>query len=84
MKLKHMAVIGLKDFVLVGGDTFDDIDMWMKRFETQKSYDYLADEGFEVIKISASNRETGGLIPVAKDIVSTISKGLGFVHFAGL
>ncbi len=73
-----------KRFVLVGGDTFDDIDKYVEgEIETQKSYDYLADDGFEAIKIWASNRENGGLIPVAKDIVSTISNGCGFVHFAG-
>ncbi|HEC89428.1 MAG TPA: peptidase C25, partial [Thermoplasmatales archaeon] len=39
-----------KRFVLVGGDTFDDIDKYVEgEIETQKSYDYLADDGFEAI-----------------------------------
>ena len=73
-----------KNFILVGGDTFDDSDNYVEgELETQKSFDYLEGKGFNSIKIWASNRETGGLIPESEDIVSTISDGACFVHFAG-
>jgi len=75
-----------KKFILVGGDTFEDSKtnpIPEGELETQLSYDYVAAKGYQAIKIWASNREAGGLVPEPEDIVSTISNGAGFVHFAG-
>jgi hypothetical protein len=73
-----------KTFILIGGDTFDDTQDYVEgELETQKSFDYVSGEGYQAIKIWASNRESGGLIPESDDIVSTVSSGAGFVHFAG-
>ncbi len=73
-----------KNFVLVGGDTFEDTSIIAEgEIETQKSYDYVAAKGYKAIKIFASNRESGGMIPEPEDIVLAISEGAGFVHFAG-
>ena len=75
-----------KNFILIGGDTFEDSPTQPipeGEVETQISYDYVAAKGYQAIKIWASNREAGGLIPEPDDIVSTFSNGAGFAHFAG-
>jgi hypothetical protein len=68
--------------VVIGSDTFNDTTNYREgEVENQKALDYMT--GFEAVKIWGSNRDTGGLVPVPKDIVKTISKGAGFVAFAG-
>ena len=74
----------VKNFVLIGGDTFDESDGYVEgEIETQKSFDYVEGKGYNPIRIWASNRDTGGLVPESEDIVSSISNGAGLVHFAG-
>ena len=75
-----------KNFLLIGGDTFEDSKtnpIPEGEHETQTSYNYVAAQGYQAIKIWASHRESGGLIPEPTDIVSTFSNGAGLVHFAG-
>lgn len=73
-----------KNFILVGGDTFDESNNYIEgEIETQKSYDYVFNKGYNAIRIWASNRDLGGLVPESEDIISTISAGAGLVHFAG-
>jgi hypothetical protein len=70
--------------VVIGGDTFDDVsttNIYEGEAETQKALDYMTD--FEPIKIWCSNRDTGGLVPKPWDITRTVSKGCGFLAFAG-
>lgn len=70
--------------VLIGGDTFNDVDStnyYEGEVENQKALDYMT--GFNPVKIWCSNRDTGGLVPVPKDIIKTVSSGCGFLFFAG-
>ena len=70
--------------VVVGSDTFDDVagtNYYEGEVETQKSLDYMTD--FEPIKIWGSNRNTTDLVPEPLDIIKTVSKGCGFLAFAG-
>ena len=70
--------------VVIGGDTFDDTgstNYYEGEVENQKSLDYMS--GFEPVKIWASYRDTGGLVPIPRDIIKTVSKGCGFLAFAG-
>jgi len=70
--------------VVIGGDTFDDVsgyNYYEGEVENQKALDYMS--GFEPVKIWASHRDTTDLIPVPKDIITTVSKGCGFLAFAG-
>jgi hypothetical protein len=71
-----------KKMVVIGGDTFDDhTDIYEGEVENQKALDYMAD--FEPIKLWASNKNTGGLVPEPNEIIKTVSDGCGFLHFAG-
>jgi hypothetical protein len=73
-----------RKIVLVGGDTFDDVDStnyYEGEVENQKALDYLTD--FESVKIWSSNRNTGGPVPEPEDIVRIVSEGCGFLFFAG-
>jgi len=47
-----------------------------------KAVEYMGDL-VESTMISTSNIETGGPVPVVRDITREISKGAGFVHFEG-
>jgi len=47
------------------------------------SIDYMSNLIDEPVRVYSSNRETGGPVPVAKDITREISKGAGFVDFEG-
>jgi hypothetical protein len=68
--------------VVLGGDTFEDgLKIPEGEAETNKTLSYMTN--FTPVKIWASNKDTGGLVPVPKDIISTFSKGEGFIHFAG-
>jgi hypothetical protein len=75
-----------KNFIGIAGKTFY---MW----NGQPDAEYLCDLAYNYtklaipdlvqIKIYSTNRETGGLVPDAKDISSAISQGAGFVDFEG-
>ncbi|MBS3777910.1 MAG: hypothetical protein KGY50_01300 [Candidatus Thermoplasmatota archaeon] len=72
------------NFVLIGGDTFADSDNYVEgELENQKAFDYVSDKGFNPVKVWASNKDTGGLVPVTDDIVTAISDGCGLLLFAG-
>jgi len=70
--------------VVIGGDTFDDVssnNYYEGEVETQKALDYM--DGCEPVKIWCSNRDTEGLVPIPRDIIPAVSKGCGFLAFAG-
>ena len=73
-------------FISVAGKAFRD-------FEGKPDGEYLADLAYDEtthaipdlqhVQVYASNRGTGGLVPVPRDIVKAISAGAGFVDFVG-
>ena len=75
-----------KNFVGVGGKTF-------AMYEGKPDGEYLCDLAMEYmsnvipdlvpVKCYSSNRDTGGLTPVPKDITKSITKGAGYVDFEG-
>jgi hypothetical protein len=75
-----------KNFVGVGGKTFD-------YYEGKPDGEYLCDLAYNYTKnaipdlkqvcLYTTNRDSGGLTPVPKDIIKTINKGAGFVDFEG-
>jgi hypothetical protein len=75
-----------KNFVGVGGKTFD-------YYEGKPDGEYLCDLAADYmsnaipdlvpVKCYSSNRDTGGLTPVPKDITKSITKGAGYVDFEG-
>jgi len=48
----------------------------------EKAIEYMG-ESVDPVKIYSSNIDTGGPVPIAKDILREMSKGAGFVHFMG-
>ena len=71
--------------VLIGSDTFDDThttNYFEGQVETNESFTYMP-AGFDAVRVFGTNKATGGLTPVPKDIVKAISGGEGFVHFSG-
>lgn len=67
----------------VGGDGFDDRpplgdDFYEGETRTQMAFDYL--DGFTAVRIWASQRDTGGLIPTTRDIIKTVNDGCGFLY----
>jgi hypothetical protein len=72
------------NMVLIGGDTFNDsgsTNYFEGEVETQKELSYMTN--FTGIELYASNRDNGGLVPEPRDIIKTVSKGCGFLAFAG-
>jgi len=68
--------------VVIGGDTFNDGGVYYEgEVENQKALDYM--DGFEPVKIWASNRDLGGPVPNPLHILWQVSKGSGFLFFAG-
>jgi hypothetical protein len=69
--------------VVIGGEDWDDngTNYLEGELMCNKTVSYMP--GFTPIKIYASNKENGGLVPDTKDIVTTISQGCGFLYFAG-
>jgi len=71
-------------FVGVGGKTFE-------YYEGKPDGEYLCDLAIEnmgnivdnPVWVYSTNRDTGGLTPIAKDITGAISKGAGYVDFEG-
>jgi hypothetical protein len=72
-----------KKMVVVGGEMFDDVGTNYLEGEIMcdKALSYMP--GFSPIKIYASNKGSGGLVPTTNDIVKTVSGGCGFLYFAG-
>jgi len=70
--------------VVVGGDMWDDTGTNYVEGEVMcnKSLSYMP--GFTPVKIYASNRESGGLVPTTEDITSAVTQGCGFLYFAGM
>jgi hypothetical protein len=67
----------------VGGDGFDDRpplgdDYYEGETRNQMAFDYL--NNFTAVRIWASQRDTGGLIPSPRDIIKTINQGCGFLY----
>jgi hypothetical protein len=66
--------------ILVAGDTFPNPgDEFEGEMETSRSASYLEPLGFDVVKLFASE-ET---LRRAGDVIKAMSRGAGFVHFAG-
>jgi len=73
-----------RTMVGVGGKTFD-------LYNGQPDGEYVCDVSLNdmsslidnPVRLYASNRDTGGLVPVPKDIVQAISEGAGYVNFEG-
>jgi hypothetical protein len=76
-----------KTMVVVGGDTFndsyygDDTNYFEGEEATAKALEIM--EGFTPVKVWASNRDTGGLVPIPRDILKAINPGCGFAYFCG-
>ncbi len=72
-----------KTMIVLGSDTFNDsgTKILEGEVENQKALNYMT--GWTPIKIWGSNRENKTLVPNPVDIVTTISKGAGFVAFSG-
>jgi len=75
-----------KKIVGVGGDSFDDQpplgdDVYEGEARCQIAFDYLSN--FTQVRVWASQRDTGGLVPTTRDIVKTVNDGCGFLYFAG-
>ena len=69
--------------VVVGGENWDDAGTnWLEgELICNKSLSYMTE--FDPIRIFASNRDTGGLVPNTDDIVNTVSEGCGFLLLCG-
>jgi len=67
----------------VGGDGFDDRppvgdDIYEGEARTQIAFDSLS--GFTPVRVWASQREAGGLVPSPRDIITTVNNGCGFLY----
>jgi len=75
-----------KNFVGVGGKTF-------AYFGGKPDGEYLCDLAYnytknaipelQLTKVYSTNRDTGGLVPVPKDVAKAFNQGAGFVDFEG-
>jgi hypothetical protein len=73
-----------KRMVVVGGDSHEDegTNYYEGEMVCEKVLSaYMTD--FTPIRLYASHRDTGGLVPSTEDIVSTVSDGCGFLLFDG-
>lgn len=72
-----------KKMVVVGGESFEDpaTNYLEGELICDKALSYMTD--FTPVRIYASNRDSGGLIPSAEDIISTVSEGCGFLFLSG-
>jgi len=69
-----------KHAVMIAGDTFPNGNTFYEgEMETDHTGDMLEDDGFEIEKLWTSMETLTGV----PDVVSAISAGAGFVHFAG-
>lgn len=68
----------------VGGRTFkiEDNGQPDGEYACDTAIQYMG-ENIEPVRVYASNRDSGGLIPVSEDIKSAISDGAGYVSFEG-
>ncbi len=69
--------------VVVGGENWNDPGTdWLEgELVCNKALSYMPE--FSAVKIFASNRDSGGLVPTKKDIKKTVSEGCGFLLFSG-
>jgi hypothetical protein len=70
----------------VGGDSYDDRpplghDIYEGEARCQIAFDYL--NNFTDVRVWASQRDTGGLVPNTGDIIKAIDEGCGFLYFEG-
>jgi hypothetical protein len=66
--------------IIVGGDTVVNPNKEFEgEIETSHSASYMQPLGFEIIKLFTST----GTLKGPRDVIKAISKGAGFVHFAG-
>ncbi len=73
-----------KKMIGIGGKTFDLYEGQPDgEYVCDMSLDYMGDLIDEPVRVYASNRDSGGLVPVPKDIINVISKGAGYVDFQG-
>lgn len=75
-----------KKIVSVGGDSFDDSPpLGDDYFEGEERGRYAADllNGFTLVRVWASQRDTGLPVPKPADIIGAINDGCGFIYFAG-
>ena len=75
-----------KRIIGIGGDSFDDRpplgdDIYEGEARSQIAFDYL--NSFTAVRIWASQRDTGGLVPSTKDIIKTVNEGCGFLYIEG-
>ena len=73
-----------KNFTLVGGDTFPPADggdngIYEGEIVTNLSGAYMESSGFNITRLWASNGE----FTEPLDVIQTMNKGAGFVHFSG-
>jgi len=72
--------------VSVGGDSFNDAPpLGDDYFEGEERGRYAADhlDGFTLVRVWASQRDTGLPVPKPADIIGAINDGCGFIYFAG-
>lgn len=69
-----------KRMIIVGGDSVPTYDKdYEGEIETNLSASYMMPLGFDIIKLWSST----GSLKNQRDVIKEISKGAGFVHFAG-
>lgn len=69
--------------VVVGGENWNDTGTNYLEGEVYCNKVVSLMPGFTPVKIYASNRDSGGLVPTTEDITKTVSQGCGFLYFAG-
>lgn len=69
--------------VVIGGEQWNDVGTNYLEGEVMCDKVISLMPGFTPVKIYASNRDTGGLVPTAEDITTTVSQGCGFLYLAG-
>jgi hypothetical protein len=75
-----------KTFIGIGGKTY-------ANYSGEPDGEYICDLAYnytknaipdlQLVKIYSSNRDTGGLVPIPKDIIKSMNKGASFVLFEG-
>jgi hypothetical protein len=74
----------LKKMIGIGGKTFEYHEGKPDgEWACDVAIEYMEDMVDEVVRVYATNNETGGPRPIPRDIVQELSKGAGFVIFQG-
>lgn len=87
IKYEKPSIFGkpwMEKMIAIGGQTFQFFEgipdgEWLCDLSIEDMGDMIT----EVVKVYSSNNDTGGPVPVPKDIVDEYSKGAGFVLFQG-